>query len=155
MHFCGKCDNLYYIRIADDDENQLIYYCRKCGNEEKNIISSLDNICVSKSEKNDSDSSYKHIINKYTKYDPTLPRIHNIKCPNNACISNTGDKGESKDVNIKDDNGESESKMDGADIDSKELFDHEILYLRYDDANMKFVYICSSCDTIWKSSDNK
>ena len=31
----------------------------------------------------------------------------------------------------------------------------EILYLRYDDANMKFVYICTKCDTVWKSADDK
>ena len=31
MNFCIKCDNMYYIRIADDNNNKLIYYCRNCG----------------------------------------------------------------------------------------------------------------------------
>ena len=26
MHFF-KCDNMYYIRIGEEDSNQLIYYC--------------------------------------------------------------------------------------------------------------------------------
>ena len=45
MKFCNKCDNMYYIRVSDDDGNSLTYYCRNCGNEETNI---QDNICVSK-----------------------------------------------------------------------------------------------------------
>ena len=28
----------------------------------------------------------------------------------------------------------------------------DILYLRYDDANMKFVYLCAHCDTIWNTA---
>ena len=31
MHFCSSCDNMYYIRIEEKDENKLVYYCRKCG----------------------------------------------------------------------------------------------------------------------------
>ena len=29
MHFCKVCENMYYIRLKDDDSNSLIYYCRK------------------------------------------------------------------------------------------------------------------------------
>ena len=25
---------MYYIRINEDDPNKLVYYCRKCGNED-------------------------------------------------------------------------------------------------------------------------
>ena len=35
MHFCSNCSNMYYIRINSDDPNKLVYYCRKCGNEDK------------------------------------------------------------------------------------------------------------------------
>ena len=31
MHFCSECGNMYYVRISEDDDNKLIYYCRKCG----------------------------------------------------------------------------------------------------------------------------
>ena len=61
-------------------------------------------------------------INEYTKLDPTLPRITNIDCSNQDCDSNRK-------------------------YDSKE--DKAILYIRYDDTNMKFIYLCSICDTIW------
>ena len=28
-------------------------------------------------------------------------------------------------------------------------------YIRYDDANLKYIYICSTCDTTWKTDDSK
>ena len=46
MHFCSNCSNMYYIRINEIDPNKLVYYCRKCGNEDTLLAS--DNICVSK-----------------------------------------------------------------------------------------------------------
>ena len=48
MHFCDKCDNMYYIKISEDDEKNLEYYCRNCGNVDNNI--SKENICVSKTQ---------------------------------------------------------------------------------------------------------
>ena len=120
MFFCSNCQNMYYIRINEGDPNKLVYYCRQCGNEDTNISS--DNICVSKLQIKKNEQSFNHIINKYTKFDPTLPRINPILCPNNECETNT--KGTER----------------------------EIIYIRYDDTNMKYVYVCSTCDTVWKTS---
>jgi DNA-directed RNA polymerase subunit M/transcription elongation factor TFIIS len=135
MNFCTKCDNMYYIKLNEEDENSLIYYCRKCGHEDPGFIANLDNVCVSKSDKME-ESSYNHIVNRYTKLDPTLPRLYDIKCPNSKCISNTS----------------GEEKKGEADDDIETT--PEIIYLRYDDTNMRFVYICSLCDTVWKSTTN-
>ena len=40
MLFCSKCDNMYYIKLDKDNDNQLINYCKKCGhvNNEVNSI---------------------------------------------------------------------------------------------------------------------
>lgn len=46
MHFCSNCQNMYYIRINVEDNNNLVYYCRNCGNEDSNL--GVDSICVSK-----------------------------------------------------------------------------------------------------------
>lgn len=121
MHFCSNCSNMYYIRINSDDPNKLVYYCRKCGNEDK--LLAIENVCVSKTQVKKSEQSFGHIVNKYTKLDPTLPRISNILCVNPDCITNTEDK------------------------------PREIIYIRYDDANMKYIYLCSDCDTIWKTNE--
>ncbi len=122
MHFCNVCSNMYYIRINEDDPNKLVYYCRKCGNEDSLLAS--ENVCVSKTFIKKSEQSFNHIINKYTKLDPTLPRINNILCPNQDCSTNK---------------------------DGKE---REIIYIRYDDVNMKYVYLCSDCDTVWKVNEH-
>ena len=122
MHFCSVCSNMYYIRINSDNTNQLVYYCRKCGNEDK--LLAIENVCVSKTQVKKSDQTFNHIINKYTKLDPTLPRVNTILCPNSDCLTNTEDK------------------------------EREIIYIRYDDANMKYVYLCSECDTVWKTNEN-
>ena len=50
MHFCNKCDNMYYIKLSEMDNNELNYYCRNCGNNDSLI--NQDNICVSKTQIN-------------------------------------------------------------------------------------------------------
>lgn len=121
MHFCSNCQNMYYIRINTDDTNKLVYYCRSCGTEDKLIT--LENICVSKTQIKKSESSFNHIVNKYTKLDPTLPRINKILCPNPECTTNTKNT------------------------------EREIIYLRYDDVNIKYIYVCSTCDSVWKTDE--
>jgi DNA-directed RNA polymerase subunit M/transcription elongation factor TFIIS len=117
MHFCEKCGNMYYLQLNEADNNQLNYYCRNCGNKDEKLVTNTDNIYVSKTNIK-REMNYKNSINKFTKLDPTLPRIHNIDCPNQEC-NNEGKK--------------------------------EILYIRYDDENMKFVYLCGICDTVWNT----
>jgi len=125
MHFCIKCDNMYYLKISNENSNNLIYYCRNCGYEDTE--SSVDNICVSRTQVKRSEQKYSHIINEYTKQDPTLPRINTIKCPKIDCPSNIEEDKVSRDV----------------------------LFIRYDDINMKYIYMCSKCDTIWKTDEQK
>jgi len=120
MHFCSNCQNMYYIRINADDPNKLVYYCRHCGNEDK--LLAVENVCVSKTQIKKTEQGFNHIINKYTKLDPTLPRISNILCPNPDCNTNKKDN------------------------------PREIIYIRYDDINMKYVYLCSDCDTVWNTN---
>jgi DNA-directed RNA polymerase subunit M/transcription elongation factor TFIIS len=122
---------MYYIKIKEDDDDsitdtKLIYYCRNCGNEDENI--SNTNIIVSSTLVKNNEKKFHHIINKYTKQDPTLPRITNIICPNKTCSSNLKSKAEGK-------------------------TDNKIIYMRYDNKNMKYVYICENCDMIWKNDD--
>jgi aspartate carbamoyltransferase regulatory subunit len=112
---------MYYISISPDDSNKLVYYCRNCGNEDSTL--SVENVTVSKVQLKKSEQEFSHIINKYTKLDPTLPRVNKILCPNSECLTNKEDK------------------------------PREIIYIRYDEQNMKYVYLCSTCDTVWKTED--
>ncbi len=128
MHFCPKCGNMYYLKLMNKDEDKLIYYCRNCGNEDTSLATNTRNLYVSKSTIK-KEMNYKNVINKYTKLDPTLPRINNIDCPNKECSSNNNSGGEQKNNSNKD-----------------------ILYIRYDDKNMKYIYLCSLCDTVWNTN---
>ena len=47
MRFCIQCNNMYYIRLSDNDGGNLIYYCRNCGNEENIAETDVDNLCIS------------------------------------------------------------------------------------------------------------
>ena len=51
MHFCAKCDNMYYIKLSgeSDNLNTLVYYCRQCNYEDKDLVVDKSLICVSKS----------------------------------------------------------------------------------------------------------
>ena len=133
MHFCKVCGNMYYLKISDEDTNEIMYFCRRCGDKDKNIINSEDSFCVSKTHIKKQTEVYKNIINEYTKLDPTLPRINNMLCPNEKCKSNQDESkdGEEKDATVK--------KFP------------EIIYLRYDNNNMKYIYLCSECDYTWKN----
>ena len=127
MKFCEKCDNMYYIGLNAKDVNMLTYYCRYCGNLDETIADSGE--CVLNTQFKKSENKFSHIINEYTKLDPTLPRMHNIKCPNNECRSNEPEKSDSR-------------------------VPSEVIYLRYDDDNMKYLYLCVVCDAKWTTSDN-
>lgn len=130
MHFCSKCDNMYYIRINENDHNKLVYYCRNCGNVDDEL--SMTNLCVSKTKIRQNKQIYSHMINEYTKNDVTLPRTKTIKCPNQDCKSNKKKE--------KEDDNEAQQ---------------EVIYLRYDDINMKYIYMCVNCNTTWKTSQKQ
>lgn len=121
MKFCDKCQNMYYISIDSNNAEELIYYCRFCGNKDTQFSES--GITVLKTNFKKNEQKFNHMVNKYTKYDPTLPRKTNMKCPNEECAE------AHKDSNI--------------------------IYLRYDDENLKYLYICEKCETTWKTDTNK
>lgn len=118
MKFCSICNNMYYLKLEQKNPNELLYYCRHCGQTDS---ISDNNICIIRTS-DKIDDSFDNVVNEFTKLDPTLPRITNINCPNNSCVSHTNPS-----IN-------------------------EIIYIRYDNINMKFLYLCSNCDFIWKAN---
>jgi len=119
MEFCDVCENMLYLTIRNetDDDHTLWRKCNKCGNEIE-----LDGISVVSTMSFISKEQYSNVINKFTKFDPTLPRI-SIPCPNKECKYHTADS-------------------------------TDIIYVRYDNEALKYVYLCPLCDTIWKPEKN-
>lgn len=116
MKFCDVCENMYYLKISDDDEKSLNYYCRKCGDIKKQETSEcIKEVTYTKEKESDQE------INTFLKYDPTIPFSTTIKCPNVSCETNQKDKVPSK-----------------------------VIYYRYDEEQLKYMYMCAICDSSWK-----
>ncbi len=119
MNFCDFCDNLLHLAEID---NNLIHICSTCKRTcelPKNF-----NPCVMQQNYGgDEKVFYECFINKYTKYDPTLPRVSSIPCPNKDCKSNLPDE--------------------------KDKIKNEIIYVRYNEEDMRYVYLCCNCDQSW------
>ena len=123
IRFCPDCDNKFYHKV---DDEQLMYYCRVCGKEDKD--NSQVSSCVLNIQYNKEGSKpLEFIVNKYTKHDPTLPHI-NIPCPNEKCKSNKSNE------NV------------------LEKFT-DAVYIRYDNAHMRHLYLCTICDQTWKTNE--
>ena len=154
MHFCTGCGNMYYIRLTET--NEIVYYCRNCGNEDDTIT--IDNLVVSQTCLRQTGVKQTNGVNKYTKLDPTLPRISTIQCPNSDCPCNRNHNptqyadratitGTTEEANEASEASEaSEAKHVDADAAPR-----EVIYLRYDDIRLKYIYLCAVCNTIWNT----
>ena len=116
MKFCAVCDNVYFIKVNENKD--MVYFCKNCANEE---VQKKENgsICIIDDSKVDDTTKYSQYVNKYLKYDPTLPRVNNIPCPNVKCTKPSGEE-------------------------------NEVIYLKYDHINMKFMYYCCHCEHFWR-----
>ena len=151
MHFCTECGNMYYIRLTET--NDIVYYCRNCGHEDDTIT--IDNIVVSQTSLQSVGSNV-NIVNKYTKLDPTLPRISTIQCPNSECPCNrnhnpTQYADRSAIVGSEEKEEEEEEEAGQAGQADADAVPREVIYLRYDDINLKYIYLCAVCNTIWNT----
>ena len=115
--FCPVCR--YYLYLSQDTDT-LRHICRNCGYQKDNTEGGL---ILEINLKEKTHEGYKVLMNEFTKYDPTLPHTHTIKCPTASCPSNI-------------------SSVDNP---------ADIIYLKYDPINLKYLYICNKCDTQWRS----
>jgi len=68
-----------------------------------------------------SSEEYRYVVNEFTKEDPRLPHYKNLKCPNTTCPTASG-QGQ-----------------------------NDVIVIKYDQKNLRFVYICNVCNAEWKS----
>jgi len=131
MKFCSNCENMLYVSLRTNETgDKLVYCCRQCGLIDENTN---EETIVLHNQLKHKEQTFHHIVNKYTKFDPTLPRIKNIPCPNPECShKNSSNSNSSSSTTVSD-------------------HSNEVIYLRYDDENLKYLYICPTCDHIWKT----
>lgn len=121
MKFCPTCENMLYISVTSD--NKLKNYCKNCAYNE--IMDDNTAALVTSTVIGEDVASYKQYMTKNIKYDMTLPRVNNIKCPNSDCPTN-------------------DSKV-------KNPKDNEVIYIKYDQTNMLYLYYCCDCEHFWKN----
>lgn len=116
MKVCPSCRNMFKAHFSQKGE--LLWRCFSCGITEEQKGGCL---LMETRVQERSSEGYKILLNEFTRQDPTLPHVKNIKCPNEECASNSG--GATRDV----------------------------IYMKYDAVNMKFMYLCNVCDYTWRS----
>jgi Zn-finger nucleic acid-binding protein len=114
---CPICDNMLYIKVSN--ENEYTDYCKNCSYQEISVSTESKVIINSFYDNNEDFSAY---VNKHIKYDPTIPRVNNIKCQNKKCSK-------------------------------KEDEDNKVMIIKYDNINLKYIYLCCYCDNYW-NNDN-
>lgn len=122
--FCTQCNNLLNTKV--DKQDVEVPEGEEPIEQSRELIYFCEK-CQYYEKKETTDSSVfhlnynldvikrKHIVNEYTALDPTLPKALGIKCPNDSCPS------------------------------KKTTKKPEIRYIKYDDTNMKYIYICIDC----------
>lgn len=136
MNFCPRCENYLYLEQASEEVTSpsgakskryfLNRRCRTCGYTEVDMQGGLVNETIVQERASE---GYKILLNEFTRQDPTLPHVNTLPCPNTNGDPATGKpkcptySGKARDVII----------------------------LKYDAQNMKFLYICNECGEQWRS----
>lgn len=147
MQFCPACDNKLHMEIGqleappaapDTFSMPLTLYCKHCPYRKSLDQSAPDDAegasnasahsfdpCMYRSNYSSNHPLYySTVVNQYTFDDPTLPCLSDGKCINPDCTCN-------KDASV----------------------DPEILYVRYNDQDLKFLYLCRHCRQCWHHTE--
>ncbi len=140
MNFCPKCENYLYLEQASakktvtvdgnpvqKEEFWLNRRCRTCGYIEEDKEGGLVNETIVQERASE---GYKILLNEFTRQDPTLPHVNTLPCPNT-----TGDPATGKPICPTNKSGEA----------------RDVIVIKYDAQNMKFLYICTKCGEQWRS----
>ena len=141
MRFCTSCGNMLYLRVQGQ---VLSYVCAQCPAAAEERVEPI----VLHTRKRTTEQRYHHALHPHTKYDPTLPRLHDMPCPQPSCPSHQHVIKNVRDG--KDGSEESEGKEEKE--EKEEKGGSEVLYIRYDDKRLKYLYLCVHCDATWTTS---
>lgn len=119
MRFCKVCNNMLYMRT--DNNRELTFYCKNCN---FSLVEESGNLAepVMVNNFEHDDKTYQQYLNKVIRHDVTLPRVSNIACPNKECSTHKA---------------------------GVEKEDNEVIYVKHDAVNMKFLYFCCKCERFW------
>ena len=111
---CPICKYALTIRVNDQS---LYLECKDCAYSEQTKGGLVHETLV----KETNSKSYEILVNEFTRQEPTLPYMKDLKCHNSNCPSNLGSQ------------------------------EKKVYYLKYNDIEMKYIYLCANCDQTWTS----
>ena len=103
-----------------EDDNSINSYCKNCGFTDVPTAAQQERIFNVTRPDTDDRASYKQYLTPDIRHDKTLPRTRRLACPNPKCSGAGATAG-------------------GTDV----------IYIKYDDINLKFRYHCCACSTFW------
>lgn len=128
MNFCPKCENYLYLEQGSEDAvtasgatEKRYFLNRRCKTCGYVEVDTQGGLVNETIVQERASEGYKILLNEFTRQDPTLPHLNTLPCPNTT--SCPSNKGEPRDVII----------------------------IKYDAQNMKFLYICNKCGEQWRS----
>ena len=123
MQFCSVCNNMYYLKLGGTEEDKKDELVYYCRNcGHEDASLGAQGICALETRLDGGIQSYGQKVSKFTRDDPTLPRTKEIKCPRSECPSHDGSSSS------------------------------DVIYMRYDDKQIRYLYICTACEAMWKTS---
>jgi len=121
LKFCPTCRYYLYLRTEQSPESGNSLLTRFCRNCGHSEVEERGGLITELRLNEKVAEGHKVIVNEFTHLDPTLPHVDNITCRNPECQSIVG----------------------GAKPD--------VIPIKYDAINMKYLYICTVCKEQWRS----
>ncbi len=122
--FCPNCRFLLYHQVHQESktpDDKRDYLSRLCRNCGFEERDTEGGLVMEINLQQRANEGYKILLNKFTKQDPTLPHVKTIKCPNENCPTNLSNT------------------------------EKDVIYIKYDPTNLKYLYICNVCNLEWRS----
>jgi len=128
MNFCPKCENLLLLEQGKEDieiregvKETRYFLNRICRTCQYKEVDEKGGLVNETIVQERASEGYKILLNEFTRQDPTLPHVKSLPCPNTACPTHTRNEG------------------------------RDVIILKYDAQNLKFLYICNVCEAQWRS----
>lgn len=140
MLFCDVCDNMLYISLDPEDDARLMYHCKNCAFTKQATAVSTDDAAGAEEGRSARSTNAadvtttavlgKNYVDDETQYEqfvnPAIKYDPTLPRLNTIeCANRACTKPAGK--------------------------DNEVIYVKYDHTNLRFMYFCCFCETFWKS----
>jgi DNA-directed RNA polymerase subunit M/transcription elongation factor TFIIS len=122
FRWCKTCRNYLYMQVTKGTEDDPVdKLTYVCRSCGYSELDEKGGLILETDLREKTSEGYKVLLNEFTRQDPTLPHVKNIPCPNAGCLTKTGAK------------------------------EPDVIYIKYDSVNLKYLYMCNVCGTQWRS----